>query len=73
MLIEEYGINPEKGRKETIKLLEENVEKWRTIQAQTIVRDVPSIVVNTLKEMGYTITAPLEVVKPDRREYLTQR
>ena len=73
MLIEEYGINPEKDRKETIKLLEENVEKWRTIQAQTIVRDVPSIVVNTLKEMGYTITPPLEGVKPDRREYLTQR
>jgi len=73
MLIEEYGINPKKGRKETIKLLEENVEKWRIIQAQTIVREVPSIAVNALKEMGYTITPPLEGAKPDRREYLTQR
>ena len=73
MLIEEYGINPQKGRKETIKLLEKNVEKWRIIQAQTIVREVPSIAVNALKEMGYTITPPPEGAKSDRREYLTQR
>ncbi|QUH01562.1 hypothetical protein HUO13_12745 [Saccharopolyspora erythraea] len=57
MLFDEFRFDRLEGAQEAI---ESGRERWRRMQVATLVRDAPDEAVRILKEMGYSITGPVD-------------
>ncbi len=55
LLIEELGVDCQHGWRET---LATGRQRWRELQAASVVRDSPNIAASVLQQLGYAITPP---------------
>lgn len=66
MLIEEFGIHPVASVGSARKTLADAREEWRRKQIATVVRDAPSVAVQVLRDMGYSVESPDSGPEPDK-------
>lgn len=56
MLLEEYGVEPwEMSPNEAVSRLKQTVLDWRISQAETVIRDMPSLAIKYFESQGFKV------------------